>query len=330
MDSLYELEIQFIIFLQSIAPWLRGPMEALSFLGTETFYLLVAPALVWCLDPVWGLRTGLVLMISGAVNYVGKLIGTGPRPYWVTDTVQPWSAETSFGVPSGHAQNGAAVWGALAAGVHKPWAWVVAALLALLIGVSRLFLGVHFPHDVLVGWLLGALILTLVLRLEKPVLGFLNRYKAGDQILFALGASLVLILAGAVVRLLLGNWQVPADWAALAARATLAEPINPLELSGLVNSAGVFFGLAAGAILLRERGWYNARGPWVQLIARFLVGLAGILVLWYGLGLILPRGETILPLLLRYLRYTLIGGWVIFGAPETFIKLKLAGRAITN
>jgi hypothetical protein len=55
----------------------------------------------------------------------------------------------------------------------------------------------------------------------------------------------------------------------------------------------------------------------------FLLGLVGVLVLWYGLGLVFPRDEAVIPYILRYLRYALVGGWISAGAPWLFTRLKL-------
>ena len=59
---------------------------------------------------------------------------------------------------------------------------------------------------------------------------------------------------------------------------------------------------------------------------RYLVGVAGVLIIYYGLKIIFPEGESILAYLLRYLRYTLIGFWVSAGAPWIFIRLRLAEK----
>ncbi|MGW8251887.1 MAG: hypothetical protein ACWGO1_14695 [Anaerolineales bacterium] len=49
-----------------------------------------------------------------------------------------------------------------------------------------------------------------------------------------------------------------------------------------------------------------------------------MIVLWYGLGLVLPDGETVLHYILRYIRYSLVGLWVTGLAPIVFIKLRLS------
>jgi hypothetical protein len=188
-----------------------------------------------------------------------------------------------------------------------------------------MYLGVHFPSDVLLGWLVGALLLWALIRWEKKILAWLNRYPPTEQILIALGVSLALVLIGASVRLALDQWQMPGSWVQLAAQAAPdAEPIDPLAISGLVSQAGVFFGLSMGAILLKGLGGFDAGGEAWKRLARFLVGVLGVFIIWNGLGAVFPRGEYLLAYALRYLRYALVGFWVAGAAPYLFIRLRLA------
>ena len=316
------------LILQGFGTWMLAPMQFFSFLGTEQFYLFIAPGLLWCLDAGLGLRMGLGLAISSSVNSILKLVLHSPRPYWVSQGVQALAAETSFGIPSGHAQNAVVVWGLLAAWIRKTWAWVVAILLMLMIGLSRLYLGVHFLGDVLAGWLVGALILLAILRLERPILAWLNRFPVSGQIMAALIASLAPIFLGMLAKLPLSGWFVPGPWASLAARAPDAVALDPLKLSGLVSQAGVFFGLAIGGILLKRIGWFDARGPALQRVLRYLIGLVGVLAIYSVLGAFFPSGEGPIPYLLRYLRYALIGLWIAFLAPWLFIRMQLAHKGL--
>lgn len=325
MDIVHEIGIQIVLFLQGLGTWLAAPMNLLSFLGNEEFFLLLAPALYWCIDSQVGLRMGLLLMISGCTNTFFKLLFFQPRPYWIDPAVEAFDAETSFGIPSGHAQHSIAVWGGLAASFKKKWLWITAILLIFLIGLSRLFLGVHFPSDVLAGWLIGATVLAVYLKLEPAVKRWIQPLLPQKQAALALAASLTLILLGLVARTGLVNWELPAEWAANAQAATPgAEPIHPTNLSGLVSNSGVFFGLCLGAIFISRYGGFKAPGKSGQLILRYLIGTAGILLLWAGLRIIFPGGEDALSQALRYIRYGLVGFWVSGGAPWVFKKLNLA------
>ena len=325
MDAILDFGIAVILFLQSMGAWLAPIMTGFSFLGTQEFYLFIAPALYWCVDQTLGLRVGLALMISGVVNNTFKLAFQGIRPYWYDERVIAYSSEISFGIPSGHAQNAVTTWGTLAAGLKRKWATIIALLLMFFIGVSRLYLGMHFVHDVIAGWLIGALLLWAILALEDRVTHWLARFRPAEQILIVFGVSLALILPWAVIRLWNWDYQVPVEWITMAARAAPeAEPIDPLNLEYVLSSAGVFFGLAAGAIFLRRYGGLDAGGPTSQRLLRFLVGLAGILIIWYGLGAVLPRNDDLLSYTLYYLRYCTVGLWVSCLAPLIFFRLGLA------
>jgi len=321
MQPVLDFGVRLVVALQGLGSWLVLPMQFFSFLGTEEFFMVVLPVIYWCVDSSLGLRVAVILMLSVSINDVFKMALHGTRPYWYSPKVQALSTETSFGVPSGHAQNSTAVWGILAAGLRKWWAWLVAIILILLIAFSRLYLGVHFPHDVLLGLLIGGLLLWLVVRFWNPLAAWVKKKSLGRQILLAFAASLGIILLSLIPYIWLKaiNWQPPQAWADYAT--------NAISMEGAATSAGTFFGLMAGAAWLLHKGGFQTKGPWWQLILRYLLGVAGVLIIRYGLKFIFPEGETVLALFLRYLRYTAIGFWVTGGAPWAFIRLKLAKKA---
>ena len=327
MEILITLQLQLIQWLQGLGDWLSAPMEILSLTGSEQFYLLVAPAIYWCWDTALGLQIGLFLMISANFNSYLKLLFHTGRPFWVSTAVKGLVYESSFGLPSGHAQNSTVIWGALAAFFWKKWAWIVAVVLIFLVGISRLYLGVHFLHDVLVGWLIGAILLWLLLRISKPITAWVKQRSLLAQIVSVLAFSLGLIIIGYICRSVDANINLPAEWVANAA-ATFPEedPINPFSMSGIVSNAGAFFGLAAGAVWIRAQGGFSVSGPVWQRLARYILGTLGVIILWFGLGEVFPRGETWIPFILRFIRYGLVGLWVTALAPLLFIKLRLAHR----
>jgi membrane-associated phospholipid phosphatase len=331
MDQILNAGININLFFQGLGGWLKTPMELLSFLGSEYFFMAVIPAIYWCWSTALGIRIGLLLMISSSLNSVFKLLFHQPRPYWYDLRVSGMAEESSFGLPSGHAQNAVVVWGGIAAWIRRPWAWIVATLLILSIGLSRIYLGVHFPTDVLAGWLIGIVILVVYLLLENPVKMWLRDQSLGVQILVAFLGSLLLILLTALARTTLGAFTVPQTWVENARHAfPESEPINPLSISDVYGTAGVLFGLALGLALLNRQGGLDPSGPWWQRLVRYLLGLIGIGVLYVGLKQFLPDGEDFVANLMRYFRYGLVGLWVTWLAPLLFIALKLAKRQNVN
>ena len=322
MDFLIPFGVNWIIAIQSLGAWLEVPMKFFSFLGTENFFLLILPLIYWCIDANLGIRVGFILLTSNFVNEIFKLMFAGPRPYWVSAKVIPFSAESSFGVPSGHAQNAVGVWGMIASGVRKRWAWGIAIALAFLIGFSRWYLGVHFPHDVFLGWLLGGILLWAFMQFWNPVEAWLKQQALGSQIFIAFIVSLIVIVLGAVSVGRLDGYTFPAEWRDNALRAgSLPAPVS---IESFITSAGTLFGLAAGVAWLATRGEYQASGPMEKRALRFVVGLIGVMILWRGLALFLPDNADLISYIFRYLRYTLVGFWVSGGAPWLFFRFKLA------
>jgi membrane-associated phospholipid phosphatase len=321
----FDSSIAFILAVQNLGAWLEAPMRFFTFLGTENFYLLILPVLYWCVDAGLGLRVGVVLLLGNGVNEIFKLALHSPRPYWVSTQVKPLSAESSFGAPSAHAQNAISVWGISASYVRKPWAWVVAIIIAFLIGFSRMYLGVHFLGDVLLGWLIGSLILFAILRSWDSVGSWLVKKGFAVQAVLSLAVSSTMILIGAIFVYGLRDYSLPADWMTNAVRASDVSPA-PVSLSGIITSAATLFGLALGAAWIGQMGGFQATGPLEKRALRYIVGLIGVAIFYYGLGEILPRGETFVPYILRFVRYTLVGLWVSGGAPWLFFRFNLAEK----
>ncbi len=323
MQTLIENGIAFIIALQGLGDWLILPMRFFSWLGTEEFFFLVLPLIYWCIDSALGLRVGLILITSNMFNYVGKLIFAGPRPYWVSSHVRALWAETSFGIPSGHAQHAVAVWGVIAAYSKRTWVWVGAILAIFFIGFSRIYLGAHFPQDVILGWLFGLAILWAFTRFWESVSVWVGKKTFNQQVLLALLVSFVFIVIGLGAATFRSEYQVPLAWMNNAFLAGTDAPA-PVDPSSIFTSAGTFFGLAIGAAWIMSIGGYQASGPIGKRALRYVIGLIGILFFWMGLGAIFPRGDGFIFYFLRFFRYALVGWWVTGGAPWLFLRFKLA------
>jgi len=326
MENFLNFGITINVFFQNLGSWLKTPMDLFSFLGNEYFFLFLLPALYWSVDAAIGLRVGFILLLSTSVNDAFKLALHGPRPYWYNPgEVIAYADETSFGVPSGHSQNSAAIWGMLAALLRKGWAWAAAVAIVVIVGISRLYLGVHFIHDVLLGWLLGGLLLWATLYFWKPVAAWVKTFSLGQQVLAAFLAGLVLILFPLIpfLGLKFTGWQAPEVWAQYATEA--------VSMSGGITAGATLFGLLAGLAWINRQGGFCADGPVWKRVVRFLFGVVGVLVFYLGLKIlfegIAPETEALLPYFLRFVRYAVIGFWVSAGAPWLFVKMKLADKA---
>ncbi len=327
-EFILDTGIILILYLQSFGDWLTPAMGVFTALGYKQFYVLFLLVLYWCVNASLGLRVGLLLFFSGAINHLFKVTFHGPRPYWYDPRVRALSTETTFGVPSGHAQSAVVLWGVMAAKVRKAWAWAGAITLIFFISLSRLYLGVHFPSDVLVGWLIGLLLLAAFVSWEARLAKWVKRQSRKRQVILAFSGSTFMLAFGSATRYLIGDWTIPEIWVEGAQLAApMADPLAPLRFSELVAGAGAFLGLALGAILVHSRGGFSAEGSLHKRLLRLPIGLPVAALVFFGLEAVLPEVTPLLSAALLYLHYALAGIWITGLAPLLFIRLGLAGRA---
>lgn len=322
MEFLTELSLPISIWFQTAPGWLVAVSKGFTFLGNTEFYLLIMPALFWSIDSVLGIRIGIMLLVGGGINSLLKLGFHWPRPFWVSNHVENLVEATGFGFPSGHAQNAASIWGLLGASFLRKWQKWVAVLVIFGIGISRIVLGVHFAHDVVMGWLVGSLLLVIYLLLEKRVAAWFKEHSVSNQLLALVICTSLLILPALVLVPPFDPPSLPGDW-----DLGVGNIVSPYSYHDLLTTAGAFFGLGLGLILLKNRGGFSSRGQVWRRIMRYIIGLVGVAVLYLGLGSIFPDKVDLISYMLRFLRYSLIGLWISWGAPVIFISLNLAERA---
>jgi len=156
--------------------WLEGAMRDITSLGSASVLVLITTATIIYFLLVRRWATALLIFVAVAGGQVlSSLLKVGidrPRPELVSHLV----TETSLSFPSGHAMLSAVTYltlGSLAARflpgrVAKVYVLSLSVLVAILVGISRIYLGVHWPSDVLAGWCAGfawAMLCWLVARL---------------------------------------------------------------------------------------------------------------------------------------------------------------------
>jgi membrane-associated phospholipid phosphatase len=317
VDVLYENGLEAIRWLQANYPQLETVLAVMSQLGRFEFYLAIVPALYWCVDKRLGKHVAYLLALSNVVNAVVKHALRLPRPYWL-DAGVGLAEDSQYGLPSNHTQTAAAIYPFIAAWVRRAWAWLLAIFAILFMAVSRIFLGVHFPHDALSGVLIGLILLgsyLLWLRyLQEP---FRNRI-LGQRLLFMLLVPLFFTLVYLLLRLLIGAPDGDVAWAEYIPAAELT------SVEDVTSGLAILFSLGIGFILEASRIHFVVDGPLLKRVARYLLGIAVTLLIWRGLALLLPSEPLWLALPLRFARYFLAGMWVAYYAPAVFIRLRLA------
>jgi membrane-associated phospholipid phosphatase len=302
LESLVPWGTEVIVWVQSFSnDWLDTIFKFFTSLGYEEFYLLLLPLVYWCVHKQIGVSLGYLSLLSAWVNDVVKYIFKIPRP--ADPRLRVPLPETSPSFLSGHAQGAMVNWGYLAYRFRNRILWVVAVVLILAIGLSRIVLGVHFPQDVIGGWLLGLILLVVYAWAAPPVGRWLERQTATLQLVLAVAVPVLLIF------------------------------LHPADLEGLYPAEGSVTPMAAlagfGVGLVMERAWvrFHAGGEWLQRGLRFLLGLIIVAILYAGPRLILPEEMVYaVEVVLRFVRYALVGWAVAFLCPWLFVRLRLAER----
>lgn len=158
-----------------------------SLFGEELPLILFLGFVYWCCDKKVARTMGLTAIMSLAWNTSIKNIALRRRPYFDHEGIKilrlpeakadPYDISAQgYSFPSAHSSNSSSMFVAMAACLRKRWATALAILLPLLTGISRVVLGAHYPTDVLGGWLLGIVSVTLVHALQKRVKNTLALY----------------------------------------------------------------------------------------------------------------------------------------------------------
>ena len=159
--------MELLYFLESIRmPWLDQIMLILTELGGETAFLVTALVLFWCVDKRQGYYLMGVGFLGTLTSQFMKLACRVPRP-WVRDpafTIVEAAREGAGGYsfPSGHSQSSVGTFGVIAKCSKNKWVRRIAIAVCFIVPFTRMYLGVHFPSDVLMGSGLALLFIALL------------------------------------------------------------------------------------------------------------------------------------------------------------------------
>ena len=175
-STLHEFDKSVIKLVSQLPAGLRPFFELISYIGHPVTTSLIGLGIV-----IYGiLKYKPAIIASGSLVWLALLVSTGlkhvvERSRPLTDYVASMRIH-SFSFPSGHTMGSTVAFGLVAYYAYHllptPWNYAVSLLLValvFLVGISRIYLGAHYPTDVVGGWLLGGLLLCIVIFVIKAL-----------------------------------------------------------------------------------------------------------------------------------------------------------------
>jgi membrane-associated phospholipid phosphatase len=280
--------------LRGALPGLGDFFLIMTQFGSELVFIGLLLILYWAVNKEEAILATYVLVTAILLNYWLKYVIAKERP--PASNYYPGADFPNYSTPSGHSQFSATLYGWFAVRIRRWWVVIFAVVLTTLVGISRIYLGVHFLEDVLLGWGLGVLTIIAFVFLDKPAKAFLSRFR---QEYLLLGLAAIGLLLALIASLL---------------------PEPPYDNFGSIG--GMTIGLALGLAL--ERRFVNftiepRNGQKWRLVLRVIIGLVIVVGLMVGLKVLFPLED----LWVRVFRYTLITLSGVFVWPVIFKKAGL-------
>ena len=302
--------MEFLYLLEKIrVPRLNELMLAVTELGGEMPFLIIALVVFWCVDKRRGYYVLSVGFLGTLTNQFMKLWFRVPRP-WVLDpnfTIleQAREAAAGYSFPSGHTQNAVGTFGALAVTTKTRWIKVLSVALAVLVPFSRMYVGVHTLADVLV----AAAMAVAFLMLLRPVI---FRKDEGN----VLRLFTVLTLLSAAFLCFVEFWNFPAD-------------IDSHNLQSGIKNAYTLIGSLVGLVIVyfvdNKYIRFETSAIWWVQILKVALGFLAVLAVKSGLKtpIELLCGGHMIARAIRYFLIVIMAG-IIW--PLTFKWLSKLGR----
>jgi len=262
----FELEI--IKWLQSYrTPFLDKLFEFFTIFGEELVVIAILGGIYWSINKRIGERLGITVFISLGLNSLLKAIFMRLRPFMVDTEITNLRPETSGGysMPSGHTQSASTVFFGLYQFFKKKYLLIIAIVITVLVAISRMYIGVHYLTDVLVGAFLGIIITYYLAK-------YLSRKEDLSKIY-----NIILIISGiALVGLFVYNLI------SLSGTSFDSEAFY-FNTEALAKMIGTLVGFVLGVRFENKYVNFSNHNHLLKNILRFALGIAVVMAVRIGL-----------------------------------------------
>lgn len=292
--------MSFLWFLSDLrSPVLDFLFQKITTLGQEIFVMAVICWLYWCVEKKLAYILGFSYFTSGLLVQALKISFRVPRPWDLDPSFKAVEsaipAATGYSFPSGHTQSITALMGTLALGARKKWQAVLCVLIIFLVGFSRMYLGVHTPLDVSVGFLLSVISVLFCWYLFNKKQFIWDRPLTLSVIL---GIASILVC---VYSLILYS----------------SDMIDISYSRDCLKAAGAGCAFAIGFYVENTRIRFETAGDLKTRILRFLIGAVVAVLLLKGLKPLIGTS-----LAASFIRYFLAVLWVLMVYPLLFVRFE--------
>ena len=249
-----EIQAQILNFLVSIRnDFLTTFFMSITILAEKTFLIVILSVLYWCVNKEKGKRLAWFVLFGSASNGLVKNIVRMPRPYEV-GVGKPLRVETatSYSFPSGHTQSVTSFWTGSMLILKTKASVILGSVMIILTALSRLYLGVHWPMDVLGAIGFGVIFVYFANQMMDEKGTFHKWHVLGSSIL-----CLVLLI-------------LPVD-------------------EDFYNAGAALWGLCLGVFLEQQYVKFEVSSELKINLKRLGVGLLGVVLIYIGISKGLPH-----------------------------------------
>ncbi|HYE82965.1 MAG TPA: phosphatase PAP2 family protein [Clostridia bacterium] len=235
-------------------PFLDMFFQLVTMVGEDTFFIFVTAIIYWCIDKELGYKLGFATLTSAALNCGIKYFFKIPRPIGEPGirSLRVHTAE-GYSFPSGHTQNTTTLWTFFMLQFRRSWIYAVGVVMIFMVGLSRLYLGVHTPADVLGGMIIGVIWVLIWCRLYEA-----SERHNNNNVLFI---TVAFALAGLFV----------------------------FKDAGYYKVVGALAGLLTGYLTESRFIKFKVKAGILQQVFKVVFGLLAVFVLRLVLKLVLPQ-----------------------------------------
>ncbi len=290
---MFQVEFAFLKFLEGLrTEFFNKFFEFITILGEETVYIFLICIIYFMFDKKLAQKLFFIASTSIGLNCIIKNFVKLDRPFAKGEIscIRPETA-TGYSFPSGHTQIASTCTSALAFIFKKNWTYILAVCATVLVGFSRLYLGAHFPLDVIFGALIGILTAYALNKLHDKTK---NVYK-----LYVITAVISTIFAGIF----------------------MINP-NPLYLD-FYKFYGLFLGFLFAVKFEEKFVNFDYNTKTFKKVLRVIIGVTLAYTLKECIKLLLVTDSVILSYFYNVLRYFILVAIVFGFLPFIFKKIKM-------